>query len=170
MTRQDQIIKWLVYALALLPIWILDAFLLGRWPLFGTVPLLLPLAVVAVAVLEGATAGAGFGMGVGLLWALGYADVGGGMVSFMVVAGMLSGVAAQYALTQGFAGCFICSTGTLVVLELLRVARGIFIQLAPLPVLLGVAGKELFLTLLWTPAVYFVFLQAFRKVGLDKLA
>ena len=58
MTRQDQIYKWFIYALGLLPIWILDAFLLGRYPLHGTKPLLLLLAVVAVSVLEGASAGA----------------------------------------------------------------------------------------------------------------
>ena len=72
MTRRDQIVKWLTYALGLLPVWVLDAYILNRFPLRGVSPTLLPLAVVAVAVLEGAFAGAGFGLGVGLLWALGY--------------------------------------------------------------------------------------------------
>lgn len=170
MTRQDQIIKWLVYTLGLLPIWILDAFILGRYPLFGTRPVLLPLAVVAVAILEGATAGAGFGLGVGLLWALGYAGGTGGMVLFLVLAGMLAGSAAQYALTQGFVGFLICSSGVLAVLELLRILWRLFIQLAPLTVLLEVAGREFLWSLAWTPVVYVIFRIVFRKVGLDRLA
>ena len=61
MTRRDFIRKWTVYALGLLPIWLLDAYILPRMPLWGTVPMLLPLAVAAVAVLEGAYSGTGFG-------------------------------------------------------------------------------------------------------------
>lgn len=53
MTRRDQIYKWCIYALGLFPIWVLDAFVLSRYPLLGITPTLLPLAVSAVAVLEG---------------------------------------------------------------------------------------------------------------------
>ena len=52
MTRQDLIHKWAVYALALLPVWLLDSCILPRFPLFGITPMLLPLALRAVAVLE----------------------------------------------------------------------------------------------------------------------
>ena len=45
MTRRDQLFKWAVYALGLLPIWVLDAFVLSRYPLFGVTPILLPVAV-----------------------------------------------------------------------------------------------------------------------------
>ena len=73
MTRRDFIHKWFVYALGLLPVWVLDAYILPRYPLFGAVvPMLLPLAAAVVAVLEGAYAGTGFGMAVGLLWELAY--------------------------------------------------------------------------------------------------
>ncbi len=64
MTQRDQIHKWLVYALGLVPVWLLDACILPRYPLWGTAPMLLPLAAAAVSVLEGAYAGTGFGRGV----------------------------------------------------------------------------------------------------------
>ena len=57
MTRRDQIYKWCIYALGLFPIWVLDAFVLSRYPLLGITPTLLPLAVSAVAVLEGGALG-----------------------------------------------------------------------------------------------------------------
>ena len=47
MTRQDLIHKWAVYALALLPVWLLDSCILPRFPLFGVTPMLLPLALTA---------------------------------------------------------------------------------------------------------------------------
>ena len=72
MTRRDQIHKWLIYALGLFLVWVLDAQILNRLPVLGTIPMLLPLAVVSVAVLEGAYAGAGFGLAVGLLASAGW--------------------------------------------------------------------------------------------------
>src|SRR5699024_10834835 len=72
LTRRDLFHKWLIYALGLLPVWLLDAYLLPRYPLFGVTPMLLPLAVAAVAVSEGAYAGTGFGLAVGLLWEVAY--------------------------------------------------------------------------------------------------
>ena len=53
--------KWTIYGLALLPVWWLEVFVLNRFPVLGVFPMLLPLAGVAVAVLEGTLAGAGFG-------------------------------------------------------------------------------------------------------------
>ena len=54
MTRQDFILKWLFYTLALLPVWWLDVFVLNRFTVLGVSPRLLPVAAVTVAVLEGA--------------------------------------------------------------------------------------------------------------------
>lgn len=170
MTRQDQIYKWFIYALGLLPIWLLDAFLLGRYPIFGTKPQLLPLAVATVAVLEGSAAGAGFGLGVGLLWVVSCAGSSAGLILFLTLAGMCVGIAAQYALTQGFLGCLLCSAGTLAALEAVHILWGLFTQTAPLTVLLEVAGQELFCSLLWTPLVYLIFRAVFARVGLDTLA
>ena len=123
MTRRDLIHKWLVYALGLLPLWLLDDYILPRYPLFGVTPMLLPVAAAAVAVLEGAYAGAGFGMAVGLLWELAYPGGFGGLVLGMALAGMAIGALAQYALSQSFPGCLLCSAAILALLDLLRVLR-----------------------------------------------
>lgn len=169
MTRQDQIYKWFIYTLGLLPIWILDAFLLGRYSPFGGKPLLLLLTVVTVAVFEGSTAGAGFGLAVGTVWALGYSG-SSWIILFLVLSGMMVGIAAQYALTQGFIGCLLSSAGILTLLEGLHILWGLFSQMAPFSVLIEVAVRESLLTLLWTPLVYLIFRAVFRRVGLDKLA
>ena len=71
MTRRDQTHKWFVYALALIPVWLLDEFVLNRIPLFGVIPMLLPWRGGGGRA-GGSVAGAGFGMAVGILWELAY--------------------------------------------------------------------------------------------------
>lgn len=170
MTRRDLIHKWLVYALGLLPVWLLDAYILPRYPLWGTTPTLLPLAVAAVAVLEGAYSGTGFGLAVGLLWELAYPGGFGAMVFFLALAGMAMGAVSQYALSQSFPGCLICSAGVLALLELLRVGRRLFINAADLSSLLQVAVPEFLWSLAWTPLVWLLFRSIYNRVGGTKLA
>ena len=170
MTRRDQIRKWFVYALALVPVWLLDEFVLNRVPLFGVVPMLLPLTVVAVAVLEGSVAGAGFGMAVGLLWELAYPGGSGILVFGMTLAGMLTGSIAQYALSQSFVSCLLCSAGVLAMIDGARIVRYLFVQAETLDVLLQVVASEIAVSLCFTPFIYLLFRMVFRRVGGTKLA
>lgn len=170
MTPRDQIHKWFVYALGVLPIWVLDACILPQIPVFGITPMLLPLVVVAVAVQEGAYSGTGFGMAVGLWWELCYPGGFGGLVFGMALAGMAVGAISQYALSQSFFNCLLCSGGVLIVLDSLRILRALFIQVETLNVLLEIAIPEVLLSLCWTPVVYLVFRSIYRRVGGTRLA
>lgn len=170
MTRRDLIHKWFVYALALLPVWLLDAYILPRYPLFGFTPTLLPVAAVTVAVLEGAYAGTGFGMAVGLLWEVAYPGGFGGSVFFLALMGTATGTAAQLALSQTLPGCLLCCGGVLAVLGGLHVASGLLRDLATLPELLQVAVPEFCLSFAWTPFLYLLFRAVYRRVGGTKLA
>jgi rod shape-determining protein MreD len=170
MTRSDLIHKWLTYALGMVPVWLLDAYILPRYPIYGVTPMLLPLAVVAVAVLEGAYAGTGFGMGVGLLWALAYPDGFGALVVGMALAGMLTGTVSQYVLNQSYPGCLLCTAGVLAVLDGLRIFGRLVTERATLPAMLQVAVPEILLSLAWTPVVWLIFHAVHRKVGGTRLA
>ena len=151
MTRRDQIHKWFVYALALVPVWLLDEFVLNRVPLFGVVPMLLPLTVVAVAVLA-------------------YPGGSGILVFGMTLAGMLTGSIAQYALSQSFVSCLLCSAGVLAMIDGARIVRYLFVQAETLDVLLQVAASEIAVSLCFTPFIYLLFRMVFRRVGGTKLA
>ena len=170
MTRRDFFHKWFVYALGLLPVWLLDAYILPRYPLYGASPMLLPLAAAAVAVLEGAYAGTGFGLGVGLLWELAYPGGFGGLVFFLALAGMAMGAVSQYALSQSFIGCLICAAGTVGLLELLRIARGLLTNAAPLSALVEAAAPEFLWSVAWTPLVWLLFRAICDRVGGTRLA
>ena len=156
--------------MALFPVWLLDASNLSRYPLFGVRPMLLPLAVVAVAVLEGSHAGAGFGLGVGLLWALAYSSGKGMMVIGLTLVGLLTGAAAQYALSQSFLGCLLCSAGALAAIDLWRIAVRLFVRSAGWTSMLRVAVPEILWSLAWTPLVYLIFHAVYRRVGGSRLA
>ena len=153
-----------------MPVWLLDEFVLNRVPLFGVVPMLLPLTVVAVAVLEGSVAGAGFGMAVGLLWELAYPGGSGILVFGMTLAGMLTGSIAQYALSQSFVSCLLCSAGVLAMIDGARIVRYLFVQAETLDVLLQVVASEIAVSLCFTPFIYLLFRMVFRRVGGTKLA
>lgn len=164
MTTKDFIVKWLAYALALLPLWFLEAYLLSRYPLYGVKPMLLPLCAIAVATLEGATAGTGFALGVGLLFDAMDPGVPGVMIFIMALLGLGAGLLAQYVLRQDLVGCFLCSALALVVLDVLRVARRLLMGAAPLRPMLELAGKEILWSLCFVPLVYLVFRWVFRRV------
>ena len=164
MTRSDFIIKWGVYTLALVPVWILELYVLSRYPLFGVKPMLLPLAVVAVAVLEGSTAGGGFGLFVGVLCDACYHDTFGGMTLGLCLVGVCAGAVSRYALRQNLLGCLLCSLGGLLLVDGARVLVRLFWQTAPLDALLRVALPEVFVSLLIVFPVYALELWVFKRV------
>ena len=163
MTRQDFLIKWGVYALALLPVWFCQAFVLSRLPL-GLTPALLPLAAVAVAVLEGAVAGAGFGLGVGILCDAVYFGTDGAMTLGLCVAGMAAGALAQYLLRQNLVGCLLCSLLALAAMDGVRIAVRLLRGSRELGAMLSLAGREILLSLIFVFPVYALFLWVYHRV------
>lgn len=170
MTTQDWLYKWFRYALALLPVWWLDAYLLSRWAVWGVTPVLLPVAVAAVSALEGISGGAGFGFGAGLLWAGAYAGSDGSRVILLTLLGMLGGVLSRYALAQGLLGCVLCSAITVGLVELFGILRELFLVRATFGAMFGMALAQLVLSVCWSPLVYWIFARVYRRVGGDRLA
>ena len=165
MTTKDFTIKWLAYALALLPVWFANAFLLPQFPLMGVTPVLLPLCAVAVATLEGATAGAGFGLAVGLLYdAVTLEGLPGAMTLLMTLLGLGTGLLAQYVLRQDLISCFLGSALALAAIDAMRIGARLLQAAAPLEAMLLVAGKEILWSLCFVPPVYLLFRWVFRRV------
>ena len=164
MTTKDFLIKWTAYALALLPVWFAQAFLVNRFPLFGVIPSLLPLAAVAVAVLEGASAGAGFGLAVGVLFDTMEPGSAGWMTLALTLLGLCAGLLAQYVLRQDLLGCLVCSTLALAVLDAGRILAGLLTGRAELSAMAAVAGREMAWSLCFVPITYLLFRWVFRRV------
>ena len=156
MTRRDFLIKWTVYAVALLPVWFMDQFVLPRIPLFGVSPMLLPLGAVAVAVLEGPAAGAGFGLAVGVVWNATLYGAAGVPILALALLGMGAGIAAQYVFSQTLAGCFLCSAAALVLIDGGRILWGLASG-DPIGAMLRVAIPEILWSLVFVAPIYFIF-------------
>ncbi len=169
MTTRDQVRKWLIYALGLLAVWAAEALVLWRFPVFGVIPVLLPLAAVAVAFWEGARRGAVFGLCVGVLADAVYPGVPGGMTLGLCLMGFCVGAASQYGIRQTFLGYLLCAAVSMAALELFRVLGLLLIQLGSLEALSWVALKEGLWSLCFTVLIYPLFKLIYDKVGGERL-
>ncbi len=169
MTTRHQVHKWLIYALALALVWFAEAMVLWRFPFFGVIPVLLPLAAVAAAFWEGARLGAVFGLCVGILADAVYPGTPGGMTFGVCLMGLLSGAASQYGVRQTYLGYLLCAGASMAALELCRVVWGLLIQLGSLEALGLVALKEGLWSLCFTVGIYPLFKLVYDRVGGDKL-
>ena len=154
MTRRDFVIKWTLYGLGLLPVWWLELYVLGRFPVAGVTPMLLPLCAVTVAVLEGPVGGAGFGLAVGALCDALYFGSAGAMTLALTLMGWAAGAATTYVLDRNFLGCLLCAAGGLFFVDAGRVFWRAFTGMAALPDLLAVALPEFGLSLAGLVLVY----------------
>lgn len=169
MTREAFWFKWFWYAMAVVPVWLLEDLVFSRFSFFGTRPVLFPLVVVAVAVLEGSAGGAGFGLAVGLWWASALPGSGTAVILGSTLAGLLSGLTAQYRLRQSCAGCLFCSFLVLCVMSLTRTAHHFLAGKAGLGALLSIALPEILVSLVFAAPVYLLFRLVYDRVGGDKL-
>jgi len=164
MTRQDFMKKWLIYGLVLLLTALLQRQFFGRLRPFGVTPVLLPLAVLALASLEGAAGGAGYGIAAGVVSM--YLDGSSAWaVLLLCLCGAVGGLLAQYALSRSFFGYLLCCLGAMTLrgawLVLIRLRQGT----APLAVLLRVAGPELLCTMLVSPLIYLLLRFFYNRWG-----
>lgn len=156
MTQRDFLIKWLIYGLALLPVWFLETYVLSRISIFGVSPTLLPLAAITVAVLEGGASGAGFGLAVGVICDAVY-GTNGAMTLSLTLLGAGAGITAQYLVRQNLVGCVLCSAAGLFLIELFRVGWRLLFQVADLAALLRVAVPEFLFSIVFVPLIYAIF-------------
>lgn len=164
MTRRDFLLKWLLYALGLLPILALELYILPQFPIFGIIPTLLPVAAITVAVLEGPVAGAGFGLFVGILSDALVPGLPGTMTFGLAFLGMCAGATARYGVRQNMLGCLVCSAGALLIIDLIRILSHLLRGKASLLALLAVALPEIFWSLVFLPLIYGVFLWIYHRV------
>jgi len=162
MTRRDTILQWIAYLVALGAITVFNFNLLGQIPI--SLPLLLPVAAVAVGTLEGPRFGAGFGLAAGIVMA----TVGhGGLlcIPLLAVLAWLCGLIAQFALRRDLVGHMICAAGAMLLLEIWQVGYRWLTHVAAPGLLFRVALPEFLWTLVFSPLVYWVCLFCCKHYG-----
>lgn len=155
--RRSDVGKWLLYALGVLVVWIAEALFLNRLPILGVIPVLLPLAAVAVGLWESALPGAVFGLCLGIFADAVYPGLPGGMTLGLCIIGWFTGAMSQYRVRQNLPGYLICAVAAMAALEIVRVLIALLSHLAPTGVILSLAGRELACSLLYAIPVYLLF-------------
>lgn len=164
MTRQELIKKWLYYGLLLLFTAFLQRRLFGRLRLLGVMPVLLPLAVMALASLEGAAGGAGLGVAAGALCT--YLDGSSAWtVLLLCVCGLLTGLLAQHVLSRSFFGYVLCCLGAMLLREGWLILLYWYRDAVQPRTLLRVAVPELLCTMLVCPLIYVMFRFLYNRWG-----
>ena len=169
MTRRVLFYKWFWYLMAIVPLCIAEEHLFNRLRLFGVAPVLLPLAAVAAAMLEGPAAGGSYGLVVGLFCVASWPGEGWIFLLPLTLAGILVGVACQYGLRPGYPGCLLCSAGVLAVVSFLRILIRLLWERAELLPMLELAARELVVSLPFALPVYFLYSRVYAKVGGTRL-
>lgn len=161
MGRQEPWRHWGAYALALLPLLLLEALLFWRIPFPLAHPFLLPFAIAMVASREGICAGAGYGLFVGLCaMLLGH---GSSMLFLCSLVGCVIALLFARGLQQGFWGSFLGGMAALLLLSLLRMLTLALFRGLPFLALCSIAFPEFFWSLPFFPLVYVIYLLPARR-------
>lgn len=171
MTRRQRFVEdWLFYALALLPLVLLDGLVLGRVSFYGARPHLLPLAVILVAIWEGATAGAAYGLYAGFFASLLGHGTKGSFLFLLSLLGLGVGYLYRKGMERDFFGCFLGAMASLFALNLLRMAYYSSQYGAAFFSLFAIAVPELLWSMVFFPLVYGLYKLAQRGAGGRALA
>ena len=100
--RRKFIVSLLLHVPFLLILYVLQATVFTSLPLFGVKPLILPVAVVGVALFEGSTKGGVFGLFAGMLCDLSFNQPTVQFTLMLTVLGILAGLVCDTVLARGF--------------------------------------------------------------------
>ena len=154
MTRRDITIKWIAYLVGLAIVTIFNYNILGWLPI--SLPLLMPMAAVAVGTLEGPRFGAGFGIVAGFLMSTaGHSSLA--HIFILSLIGWVSGLLTVHALRRDLVGHIICAIGTMLLWEVWQVGYRAINHVADVRLLVNTALPELLWTLVLSLPVYWIF-------------
>ena len=119
-------LRLVLYAVLSLLLYLLQAAVFTRIRIFGVKPLILPVAVVCIALFEGSFTGGIFGLICGVLCDFTMSD---SLVLFTVsltLIGFCVGILSELVLARGFPSCILCSAAVLIICAFLQSFRLLF--------------------------------------------
>ena len=167
MTQRDYFYKWLFYSLAAL-LWLaIQQLLLNSLDVWqGIHPFVLPILPAMVSILEDRQESAFFSIGAGLVCDL----LMPGVIpcfytlAFLCIA-LLSGLIAGRVIMPGFLCAGICAVAAMVLTDLLQI---LFLSSSldfPAADALALTGRELLLSLPFSPLIFITFRKVWRLIG-----
>lgn len=163
--RRGSVFLWIAYTAAFFICYFFAAGIFGRFPLMGSVPNIIPVAIAMVAVLEGSLAGSIFGLCLGLFGCLAQESTGPSLILLGAVAGMCSGFAQERRPRRNLLPCLLSSLGSLALVELVQGLGRLFAGAGHWQTLARIALFEMLYSMLLALPAYFLFRFVHRRFG-----
>lgn len=150
------LIKIITHALMLLVLFVLQSMVFSRLRIMGASPLILPVAVVGVALLEGATWSGAFGIAAGVFCDVSYSETTVFFTVLLPVLGIVIGLLSEYFLARGLLSYLLCCVLTLAIIAFFQLfAFLVFNGVNPQALLKTALLQTLYSLVLAVPVYYF---------------
>lgn len=161
--QRRSLLKWLLYALVLVVLSVLQDVLLSRLDILGATTELVPCGIFLICLLEGTESGSLFALLASCVYLFSGSSAGNHVIVLITVIAVLVTYLRQSFLQKGFGAAMLCTAGAMVLYEMALFFIGLFFGLT-LWGRIGVFALTAGLSLLIAPALYFLFL-AIGKIG-----
>lgn len=153
--RRKFIVSLLLHAPYLLLLYILQATFFTSLTLFGVKPLILPVAVVGVALFEGPAKGGAFGLFAGMLCDLAFNQPTVQFTLIFTLLGILVGFVCDTVMARGFPSYLAITAVSLVVVSFLQMFGLLFFRDAQFLPLFDTAIRQTLYSLLFAIPLYY---------------
>lgn len=130
-TQRRAILKWVLYALVLVVLGLLQDVVLCNFRFFGATTELVPCAIILICLLEGSQNGCIFTLIAALFYWFSGATLGAFAMVMITVLSVFVAMFRQSYLQKGFGAAMLCTTFAVVVYEMAMFLLGAFIGLTP---------------------------------------
>lgn len=152
-TQRKTLLKWLLYALALLALSVLQDVLLCRVRIFGATTELVPCGIFLICLAEGMESGSVFSLIAACLYLFSGTAAGYYSIVFITALAVFVTYFRQAFLKKGFAAAMVCTAVAMIVYEMLVFVIGLFLGLTTLPRIGGFFLTAV-MTIILAPALY----------------
>lgn len=157
------IIKLLTHTLFLFVLYVLQSMVFSSFRILGIAPLILPLAVVGVAIFGGPAWGGGFGVAAGLLCDISFSDTTILFTVLLTALGMGMGLLAEFVLARGFPSFSLCCVSVLLLIAFIQMFASLVFYHVDKLMLFRVALIQTLYSCLFLLPVYFISRRISRK-------
>ena len=149
-------VKLLILCPYLILLYILQATVFTRLTLFGVKPMLLPVAVVVIAIFRGRVEGGVFGLFAGMFMDMSYNQPTIEFTLILTLTGILLGALSDTVLVRGFPSYLLCSAAQLLLCSACQILVITVTTSIPVSALLPIAIRQTLYSLILSLPFYYI--------------
>jgi rod shape-determining protein MreD len=154
----------IVHVLFIVLVYILQTAFFTYLPIGGVIPVLLPIAVVGIAVFEGSSRGGGYGLLAGMLCDISFNQPLSVMTVTLTLLGIFVGILSETIMARGFPTFFLSCFGALLLTSFVSMFSLLFFAQADMGALLEMGIRQTLISMLFTFPLYFAVRALGRRI------